>query len=320
MGPARLSRRQLCLAATGSLLGHAVPAWAQTQLTLDDVNRMNEDAFVKVFSNVYELSPWVARAAFAKRPFATVSALHQAFVATFAAASREQQIKFLHDLSDIGDKQANPAMVTDASRREQGLSNMDNLEPGDQALLDAFHKAYRTKFDMSFEISVRRNTAATIFAEYARRLNNDGLDAELAIAMQELFYITRLRVAEMVTGPGAPRVYGDVSAHVLDGTIGKPAEGVAVELYEIWGTRSRKVGAATTNADGRATLMDGRPVPIGRYELRFSIGDYFRKRGVVQAGEKPFLDVIPMRTYMREAEDSYHYPLVAAPFFYSVHG
>jgi 2-oxo-4-hydroxy-4-carboxy-5-ureidoimidazoline decarboxylase len=314
------SRRQLCLGIASGLAGYALPLRAQARLTLDDVNRMNEDAFVKAFSNVYELSPWVARAAFTKRPFATVSAFHQAFSGSFVAAPRAQQVKFLHDLSDIGDKQAKAGSVTDASRSEQDASGIDNLEPTDQALLDALNKGYRARFDMSFEICVRRNTVATIFDEYARRLNNNGPDVELGIAIQELFYITRLRVAEMVTGSGAPRIYGDVSAHVLDGTLGKPAEGVAVELHEIWGERSRKVGAATTNADGRATLMERRPVPIGRYELRFAIGDYFRKRGVVPAGEKPFLDVIPMRTYIREAEDNYHYPLVVSPFAYSIHG
>src|SRR4051794_999685 len=54
---------------------------AQARLTLDDVNRMDEAAFVKTFGDVYELSPGFARAAFIKRPFATVTGLHQAFVA-----------------------------------------------------------------------------------------------------------------------------------------------------------------------------------------------------------------------------------------------
>src|SRR5260221_13835812 len=100
------------------------------------------------------------------------------------------------------------------------------------------------------------------------------------MAVRELFYFTRLRVAEMVTGPGAPRIYGDVSAHVLDGTLGKPAGGVAVELYEIWGDRSHKGGAAVTNPDGRSTLMVRPPVPSGRHDMVFAYCLLIRKPGV----------------------------------------
>jgi 2-oxo-4-hydroxy-4-carboxy-5-ureidoimidazoline decarboxylase len=172
---------------------------------------------------------------------------------------------------------------------------------------------------MSFTICVRHNTKARIFSEYMRRLQNNA-DAELDLAVQEEFYITRLRIAETVTGSGVPKVYGDVSAHVLDSTIGKPADGVAVEIHELWGTRSQKVGAAVTNVDGRAVLIADKPLPIGRYELRFSIGAYFLKRGAIAVGQKPFLDVVPMRTYIAKPEDGYHFPLIAAPFGYSIHG
>jgi 2-oxo-4-hydroxy-4-carboxy-5-ureidoimidazoline decarboxylase len=302
------------------ILGAAPRLGAQTRMTLDDVNRMDEAAFVRVFGEVYELSPWVARGAFARRPFATVTALHQALVDSFGTAPREQQRKFLRDLSDIGDKQARPETVSAASHQEQGVSGIKTLGPTDQALLEAMNKAYRAKFDMAFEICVRRNTTATIFADFMRRLNEGTLAGEMVRAIQELYLITRIRVAEMVTGPGMPKVYGDVTAHVLDSTLGKPALGVAVEIHELWADRSRKVGAGSTDADGRVGLMEGLPLPIGRYELRFAIGDYFRKRGAFAAGEKPFLDVVPMRIYIGNSEDSYHFPLIAAPFGYSIHG
>lgn len=321
MTAAAFSRRRIGQGVIAAVVvGRAAAVAAQTTLTLDTVNRMDEGAFVAAFGDVYELSPWVARAAFAKRPFATVAALHQALADSFAAVPREQQIKFLRDIHDLGDKQAKPAAVTDASRREMAASGINALDPSDQALLDALNKAYRAKFGIAFWICVRRNTTATIFAEFMRRLNDNSLDTELALAIQELSCITRLRIAEMVTGAGMPRVYGDASAHVLDATIGKPASGVVVEIHELWGDRSRKVGSAITNADGRATLMAGRPLPIGRYELRFAIGDYFGKKGTAANGEKPFLDIVPMRIYIARAEDSYHYALVASPFGYTIHG
>ena len=46
-------------------------------------------------------------------------------------------------------------------------------------------------------------------------------------------------------------------------------------------------------------LIAGRPVPIGRYELRFSVGDYFAAQGVPLA-DPPFLDVVPVRFSVAE--------------------
>ncbi len=286
--------------AAGLLAGsHGVRA--QASLKLEDVNRMDEAAFVKAFAEVYDAAPWVAKSAHARRPFATVAALHQALADSFAHAPREQRLKFLHDRAELGEK------------------GMNGLEAVDQDLLRALNKGYRAKFDMAFAICVPRNTPETIFSAYERRMK-DSLDAELAAATQEWFYITRLRIAGNVAGPGMPKVQGDISAHVLDSTVGKPAAGVVVEIHELWGDRSRKVAQATSDADGRATLLSGEPLPIGRYELRFFIGDYFRKSGAAAAGAKPFFDMVPMRAFISNAEDSYHFPLIAAPFGYSIHG
>ena len=38
-----------------------------------------------------------------------------------------------------------------------------------------------------------------------------------------------------------------------------------------------------------------RPLPIGRYELRFAVGDHFRSRGS-ECGDPPFLDIVQYST------------------------
>jgi len=316
-----LERRALLggLLATAGLVVVPKTTIAQAPLQLADVNRLDQAAFVKAFGDVYELSPWVAEAAYQKRPFKTVTTLHSALADAFTGAPREQRLAFFKRLSDLGDKGARPGTVTAASRGEQKSSGLDSLNPADQALLEALNKAYRQKFDMAFTICVRRNTPATIFAEYMRCMSNT-LDTEIARATEEEILVARLRIAEMVSGEGMPKVYGDLTAHVLDATIGKPANGVAVELREMWGARWRKVADAVTNADGRASLVERQPVPIGRYELWFGVGSYFRQRTAGPATEQPFLDRVPLRTFVSKPEDSYHFPLITTPFGYTIHG
>ena len=301
--------------ATLPLRGAFAQAPAAKTLALADVNRMDKAAFMAAFGDTVEFSPWAAEAAYAKRPFATVTALHETIFDGLRSAPREQQHAFFKRLSDIGE---NAVPFTAASTSEQAASGISSLNATDLARLHELNKAYRAKFDMSYTICVRRNTVANIFSDLEQRLSNTR-DVELARAIHEEFLITRLRIAEQVSGEGMPKVYGDLSAHVLNAVVGKPANGVAVELYELWGERRHRVAQGATNADGRAILISGKPLPIGRYEMRFFLGDYFRKSGAA-AGEKPFVDVVPMRMFISKPEDSYHVPLIGTPFSYTVHG
>jgi 2-oxo-4-hydroxy-4-carboxy-5-ureidoimidazoline decarboxylase len=144
--------------------------------------------------------------------------------------------------------------------------------------------------------------------------------AEFAQAMQEVFYITRLRIAAKVTGEGVPQVNGHLSTHVLDTHAGRPAAGLAIALYEMAGERYHRLTTAITNADGRTDqpLIGGRPLPIGRYELRFAVGDHFRTRGI-DGGDPPFLDIVPLRFSIAEPEGHYHVPLLCSPWSYSTY-
>ncbi len=43
-----------------------------TQITLDELNRMDRGAFVTALGEVFEHAPWVAEGAFAAKPFVNV--------------------------------------------------------------------------------------------------------------------------------------------------------------------------------------------------------------------------------------------------------
>ena len=113
---------------------------------------------------------------------------------------------------------------------------------------------------------------------------------------------------------------GRLSTHVLDTAHGGPAHGVPVELYVLEGESRRLVVRTQTNADGRtdAPLLSGDACRPGAYELVFQVGDYFRARGIAVA-DPPFLDRIPIRFAMAEADGHYHVPLLVSPWSYSTY-
>ena len=288
-------------------------------VTLAAVNGMDLPDFAAALGEAFELAPWVAEAAHARRPFSTVTALHEAMFGAVRAAPRDGQLAFLRNHPDLAGKAARAGAVTEDSRREQASVGLDTLSEDDYARFHRLNDAYKARFGFPFMICVRRHTRDSILTQFERRLGNDAA-TEFAAALQEVFFITRLRIAGMVTGEGMPRVAGRLSTHVLDTVAGRPAAGVAIELFELSGEQAHLIGRAVTNSDGRtdAPLIADRPLPIGRYELRFAVGDHFRSRGIEQ-GDPPFLDIVPLRFSIAEPEAHYHVPLLCTPWSYSTY-
>ena len=113
---------------------------------------------------------------------------------------------------------------------------------------------------------------------------------------------------------------GFLTTHVLDTASGTPASGLKIELYRLSEGKAEKLKTVITNDDGR---VDGPILPedefaAGVYELRFLAGDYLRASGNDLA-EPLFLDVIPIRFGMADADAHYHVPLLLSPFGYSTY-
>ena len=96
-------------------------------VTLADLNRLGPADFAAAIGDAFELAPWVAEAAHAKRPFATVTDLHAAMMGVVRAAPREMQLGFLRQHSDLAGKAARAGAITEDSKREQASVGLDTL-------------------------------------------------------------------------------------------------------------------------------------------------------------------------------------------------
>ena len=163
-----------------------------TALTLADLNIAPLQDFVAALGDVFEHAPWVAEATVAGRPYATVTALHDAMAAAVRAAPPEQQLAFIAGHPELGSR-VKRADLTDASQSEQGGLGLDRLSSEEFTRFSKLNAAYREKFHFPFIICVRRHTRDSILAQFERRLGND-VDAERAAALAEIALITRLRL------------------------------------------------------------------------------------------------------------------------------
>ncbi|MGD1908081.1 MAG: hydroxyisourate hydrolase [Leptolyngbyaceae cyanobacterium] len=120
----------------------------------------------------------------------------------------------------------------------------------------------------------------------------------------------------MTSGPT-----GKLTTHVLDTANGCPAAGLKIELWVCNADgKSNLLKTVATNRDGRtnAPLLLGDEFQVGIYELRFAIGPYFRAH-TADLPEPPFLDVVPIRFGIAEAQSHYHVPLLCSPWSYSTY-
>jgi 2-oxo-4-hydroxy-4-carboxy-5-ureidoimidazoline decarboxylase len=287
--------------------------------TLDQLNRADRASFVGALGDIFEHAPWVADRAFAARPFGTVADLHQAMVATVAAAGATEQLALIGGHPELAGKIARAGAMTAESVSEQGSLGLDRLSDAEFARFERLNTDYRRRFGFPFIICVRRHTRDSILDSFERRLSNNP-DQERAAALAEIGLITRLRLVDAVDGPGKPKTDGRLSTHVLDTVAGRPAQGVRVVLKEVGASAEGTLKETLTNADGRtdAPLMADAPLRIGRYQLEFHVGAYFAARGV-PAASPAFLDVVPVRFAIAEPEGHYHVPLLVSPWSYSTY-
>jgi 2-oxo-4-hydroxy-4-carboxy-5-ureidoimidazoline decarboxylase len=291
-----------------------------SQKKLSELNACSKDDFVAALANIFEHSPWIAEQAASMRPFAGVNQLFDAMKAAVDRAPSELHLALIKAHPDLADKTQRAAGLTAESSAEQNSVGLDRLSDAEYVAFERVNNAYRSKFGFPYIVCVRRHTKDSILRDFERRLPNDAR-TETQKSIEEICRIAALRVDQLVLSDDRLQVHGRLSTHVLDTHSGRPAAGMAIELVELSELGvSRVVTRAITNADGRTDrpLIGGRPVPIGRYELTFSVGDYFTRRHVATS-DPPFLDSIPLRFSVSEPESHLHVPLLVTPWSYATY-
>jgi 2-oxo-4-hydroxy-4-carboxy-5-ureidoimidazoline decarboxylase len=287
---------------------------------LSELNHCSKDDFVALLANIFEHSPWVAEAAASLRPFSGVAALFAAMKGAVDRAPDAVRLELIKAHPDLANKTQRATGLTAESSAEQDSVGLDRLSDAEFEAFERANTAYRAKFGFPYIVCVRRHTRDSILRDFERRLPNEA-SAEIRASIAEICRIAALRLDALVAAEDRLPVHGRLSTHVLDTHSGKPAAGISIELTELSDLgQSRVVARATTNSDGRTDqpLIGGRPVPIGRYELMFSVGDYFAGRGVPMS-EPPFLDQIPLRFSVSEPEGHLHVPLLVTPWSYATY-
>lgn len=106
-----------------------------------------------------------------------------------------------------------------------------------------------------------------------------------------------------------------ITTHVLDVSLGKPAQGIEVRLSRRQGDEWIALAKGETDADGRASqLLAPGSLVAGTHRIDFALEAYF-----ASSGRKSFYPYVEIVFAVEATSEHYHVPLLLSPFGYSTY-
>jgi len=161
------------------------------------INALSLSDFVRIFGPMFEHSPWIGEAAWAKRPFCSLDQFHSRLCETVEDAGEDQQLALIRAHPDLVGRAALAGDLTAASNSEQASAGLNRLTADEIATFQTLNQRYRDKFGFPFVICARLNKKEAILNGFRVRLGNTR-EQEIQTALAEIFKIARLRLEDIV--------------------------------------------------------------------------------------------------------------------------
>ena len=158
---------------------------------------LDQEAFLQRYGGVYEHSPWIAQASWAKgREAATAAELSAIMSAVVNQAEKSKRLALIRAHPDLAGRLAVAGELTTASADEQASAGLDQCSPEEFTTLQRLNQDYKKKFSFPFVMAVKNSNRHKIMAACKKRLEND-YDSEFDQAIAEIHQIARLRLEQL---------------------------------------------------------------------------------------------------------------------------
>jgi len=167
-------------------------------LTLDTLNRASQAEFTALLDGTYEHSPWIAAAAWSRRPFVSLAALKYALATAVRESGREAQLALIRAHPELAGKAMVSKTLTAESTNEQGRAGLTECTAEEFALIQRLNAEYNARFGWPFILAVRGPRGqglgkAEIIATFQRRLAGHP-DFEFAECLRNIHRIAEIRL------------------------------------------------------------------------------------------------------------------------------
>ena len=170
---------------------------ATGQITLQEINTLDQLHFIQALGALFEGPPWIVVEAWYKRPFTSQDHLYQTLCTVMDEAPVEKQVELLRAHPDLVGRAALAGTLSPSSTDEQAAAGLDRLSPEEVATFTRLNAAYSEHFGFPFVICARENKKESILTGFTSRLQHSR-EQEIAIALSEVAKICLLRLHDLV--------------------------------------------------------------------------------------------------------------------------
>jgi N-carbamoyl-L-amino-acid hydrolase len=167
-------------------------------LTLAQLNAAPLAEAAQLLDGLYEHSPWIAEAALAQRPFASLAHLKHVMTQVLDTAGRAPQVALIRAHPELAGKAMVSNTLTAESTNEQSKAGLTHCTQEEFAQIQQLNAGYNAKFGFPFILAVRgpRGTGLSkreIIDTFERRLHNHP-DFELQECLRNIHRIVEIRL------------------------------------------------------------------------------------------------------------------------------
>lgn len=285
-------------------------------MTLNEFNHQPADKAKELLATACGSAHWQTQM-MQSFPFADEAALvKRAMEVWYHGCSRQDWLEAFSQHPKIGDLQS-LAEKFPATRHLAGgeQESVQAASPDVITQLSRANDLYEAKFGFIFIVFATGKSAEEMLRLLQDRSPNN-YEEELIIAMGEQLKITLQRFKKIITQGNWQQVASSqLSTHVLDTNLGKPAASLSIRLMHFVNNAWYTLAQGVSNNDGRLgdMLPAEKKVLPGNYKMVFFTAPYFEAQSITGFYPKVEIDFTVF-------DDShYHIPLLLSPFGYSTY-
>ena len=162
---------------------------------INKINKLSKTEFIKVFSNIFENSEWIANELYNQKPFIDFMKLSSNMIKIFENTTKENQLKILNSHPDLANKTKIGTLTAD-SKNEQDSAGLDKCTPEEFNDFKNLNLEYKKKFGFPFIFAVKDKSKLQILANFKKRISCD-INVEFEEAKIQVKKIASLRLNEI---------------------------------------------------------------------------------------------------------------------------
>ena len=164
---------------------------------INNINKLPETQFIKLFANIFENSQSIAGDLYKKKGdgFNDFDDLTKKMMDIFDNTTKEQKLKILNAHPDLANK-TKVSSLTDDSKKEQQNAGLDSCTKEEFDEFKKLNDLYKKKFNFPFILAVKEKNKNEILDNFKKRISFNPT-TEFDEALKQVKQIASLRLKEL---------------------------------------------------------------------------------------------------------------------------